>query len=210
LKIKALAGTISFLIILYSTSWSELPPYVYKQMQDSAQDYLEITAISVQQDTVILDADGHGYISVEMVVQVNEVIRTKNGVQKGDLLTIKYDSQIISGVIAGTKIMWLLLGPGPVPILDENEEYPAFLNKEDTLDYFEPAAGGRSFNLILITDIKNSIKIKPEKLHTNHEILYNIRGQRIYGKKSDLHAKEFSPAHGVYLSARYKLIHFSQ
>lgn len=208
MKIKALAGAISFLIILYSYSWSELPPYVYKQWQDSAQEYLEITAVSVQQDTVILDIDGHGYISVEMVVKVNEVIRTKNSVQKGDLLTIKYDSQIISGIIAGTNIMWWIIGPGPVPILDENKEYPAFLNKEDTLDYFEPAAGGQSFNLIVITGIKNSVKIKPEKLHTNREILYNIRGQRIYGKKSDLHVKEFSPAHGVYLSERYKLIHF--
>lgn len=208
MKIKALASAISFLIILYSYSWSELPPYVYKQMQDSAQDYLEITVISVQQDTVILDIDGHGYISVEMVVQVNDVIRTENSVQKGDLLTIKYDSQIISGIIAGTNIMWWILGPGPVPILDENEEYPAFLNKEDTLDYFETAAGGQSFNLILITGIKNSIKIKPEKLHTNREVLYNIRGQRIYSNRSDLPANEFSPAHGVYLFERHKLIHF--
>ena len=130
IRIALLSITIA-LVINVQPSLAELPPHAYKEMQESAPEYIEIEVLKVKTEKL---TDG---IKVETEAKVTGVKRSESNLKTGDTIAIKYFHDTRG-----------LIGPAPIPILDEGKSYPAFLVKEDGNDFYQPAAIGRSFSVV--------------------------------------------------------------
>ncbi|HEY1188048.1 MAG TPA: hypothetical protein VGE74_10350 [Gemmata sp.] len=120
-QILAVAG------VLFVTAFTQAvpPPGTYDKLRAGAEE-----AVTIQVVTVVSGANG----DVGVQAKVLGVERSKSGLKKGDTVSIKYTVPA-----KGT------VGPTPVPVLEKDEVYPAFLNKKG--DEFAPAAYGSSFKM---------------------------------------------------------------
>ena len=130
IRIALLSITIA-LVINVQPSLAELPPHAYKEMQESAPEYIEIEVLKVKTEKL---TDG---IKVETEAKVTGVKRSESNLKTGDTIAIKYFHDTRG-----------LIGPAPIPILDEGKSYPALLVRADGNDFYEPAAMGRSFSVV--------------------------------------------------------------
>jgi hypothetical protein len=129
-RMTLLSITIA-LVISVQPGLAELPPSAYKEMQESAPEYVDIQVLKVKTEKV---TDG---IMVDIEAKVTGVKRSESNLKVGNTIVIKYFHDTRG-----------LVGPAPIPILDEGESYPAFLVKADGNDFYEPAAMGRSFSVV--------------------------------------------------------------
>jgi len=113
--------------VLPALAYAELPPGTYDQLRREAEEAVMIQVTSVR---VERNAD---YKNVTLGARVLRVGRSKSGLAKDDNITIKYEVSMVP-----------FPGPRPVPILNKNQTYPAFLRSNGGL--YEPAAYGMSFN----------------------------------------------------------------
>ena len=130
IRITFLSITIA-LVISVQPGLAELPPHAYKEMQESAPEYIDIVVLKVKTEKL---TDG---VKVEMEAKVTGAKRSESNLKAGDTIVIRYFHDPRG-----------LLGPAPIPIRDEGKSYPAFLVKEDGNDFYEPAAMGRSFSVV--------------------------------------------------------------
>lgn len=105
-----------------------LPPGAYDKLRIAAEEAITIEVSGVK----VVHAGNQDDVTVD--AKVIGLERTKNGLHRGDAIIIKY-------AIATPPIP----GPVPVPVIEKNIVYPAFLNKKGT--DFEPAAYGWSFKM---------------------------------------------------------------
>ena len=122
--------TLSLLTVLSLVPFCQaaLPPGSYDTLRIKAEEAIIIQVTSVR----VTPAGGHKDVTVNAKVVGLE--RTKNGLKRGDAITIKY-------MITDTPIP----GPEPIPVIEKDIIYPACLNKSGT-DY-APAAFGWSFRM---------------------------------------------------------------
>lgn len=116
------------LLSLSTTVHAELPPGSYNKLRAEAEEAVIIQVKGVQ--IALMGGDK----SVTVEGKVLAVERSKNGVKKGDTVIITY-----------TILDKPVVGPLPVPLLEKDDVYPAFLNKNDK--NYEPAAYGWSFKM---------------------------------------------------------------
>ncbi|HWP93996.1 MAG TPA: hypothetical protein VNN20_17570 [Thermodesulfobacteriota bacterium] len=119
------------LLISVQPGLADLPPSAYKEMQESAPEYIDIEVLKVKTEKVT-DA-----IMVDIEAKVTGVKRSESNLKAGDTIVIRYFHDTRG-----------LIGPAPIPILDEGKSYPAFLVKEDGNDFYQPSAMGRSFSVV--------------------------------------------------------------
>ncbi len=113
---------------------AELPPSAYEKMQAEAPEVLRIKVLRVESTPAPDDATAQ---EVAVVAQVLKVGRTRTDLKPDDLITLKYR------IVQHPK-EWV--GPGQVPLLQEDAEPLAYLKRlEDSTDY-APAAGVMSFS----------------------------------------------------------------
>jgi hypothetical protein len=113
---------------------AELPPSAYEKMQSAAPEVLRIQVLRVTEQP---DSDASTK-DVSMLAQVLKVGRSASKLKPGDMITVNY--KIVSHP-AG----WV--GPGEVPILEENKESVAYLKAVDGGEQeYAPAAGAMSFD----------------------------------------------------------------
>jgi hypothetical protein len=110
---------------------ADLPPFAYRDMQKKAPEHLQIEVLSVQ------TVERKDAIDVRAEARVTAVVRSASGLEPGRVIRIVYSHS--------TKIV---AGPRSVPVLQEKKSYPAFLQKSESGDTYEPAAGGRSFEVV--------------------------------------------------------------
>jgi hypothetical protein len=112
-------------------AFGELPPYVYKNLQDNAPEHLRIKVLSVKTKE---GKDG-AQVSVEAIV--TKVMRSASGLRVGDVIRIEYFHSTSH-----------VPGPGPVALLVQEQSYEAFLSRNSTPDKtYSPGARGHSFLL---------------------------------------------------------------
>lgn len=124
------------LLFLAQAAAAELPPFVYKQQQQAASEYLEIKVWSIKTS----ESDAGEYRSIEVVVDAEVLIveRSASGMKPGAKIRISYQHRDYQHPLAGAS---------QVPILERDKIYPAFL-KKSAAGVYEPAAGGKSFELV--------------------------------------------------------------
>jgi len=123
---------ITFLVSAYA----EIQPKYYKQYQEQAPEYVTIKVISVSRDWKIFSSRR----TVTVEARVITVQRTRSGLKENDTITIRY-------IHFTPSRGWV--GPRPIPLLEEEKTYPAFLKKSGEKHY-EPAARGYSFGPVLL------------------------------------------------------------
>lgn len=111
---------------------AELPPYVYDALQKNAPESLLIKVDSVRTSSSMVTEN-----AVTVEAEVINVIRSKSGLRKGDRITIAYST------FASRPGGWV--GPSPIPVLEKDKIYSAFLKKDAVSNLYLPAAKGRSF-----------------------------------------------------------------
>lgn len=119
--------------LVHQAARAELPPGSYDKLRAEAPEALVIEVSSVEKQEI-----EPGKIAVTVEASVLAVERSKDGVKKGDKITIKY-THIDTTVIKN----WA--GPRPIPILAKGGVYPAFLKKDGKV--FTPVAHGESFRM---------------------------------------------------------------
>lgn len=100
-------------------------------MQKSAPEVLRIKVLRVDV------TDGPSGKDVSALVQVLKVGRTQSGLKADDLVTIRYE-------LPTRPPGWV--GPGPVPLLADDEERIAYLQKAADSPDYAPAAGAMTFD----------------------------------------------------------------
>ncbi len=128
-SLAILAGTIGLAL---TKARAELPPGSYDKLRMEAQDVIIIEVTSVRAKE--LEA---GWTDVVITARVLSVERSKAALQRGEIITIKYQSRDPKKV--------RIPGPRPLPVLKMGVIYPAFLNGNEGNRLFEPAAFGLSF-----------------------------------------------------------------
>lgn len=132
---KTLITLLNFVLLIITfavqTALAELSPCSYKEMQKNAPEYLNLQILSVKTEKASES------INVEIEAKVMAVHQSKSQVKPGDVIHLHY--------VHNTKP---LVGPRPIPILEKGKVYPAFLTKSEDQEFYEPAAMGRSFEVI--------------------------------------------------------------
>jgi hypothetical protein len=125
---------ILFIVALYFTLilHAELPPYIYEGYQKQAPEALRINVLQVRTSLISPTEK-----SVEAIVEVLTVKRSKTKLHRHDKITIVYTTTFRNPL--------RLVGPSSIPILKKDTYYKAFLRKGKGLNYY-PAAKGKSFN----------------------------------------------------------------
>src|SRR3954469_6567348 len=109
-----LAATVLFVTAVCSLG--ELPPYVYKEQQEKAEEALVVKLQSVKAVETKLPEGTQS--TVEAVGLVEKVQRTKSGVSPGNKIRIVYTRMDRNRPFAGQS---------EIPILSENQTYQMFL-----------------------------------------------------------------------------------
>ena len=120
------------LMLLATGLYAELPPRAYEDMRNNSPEYLEIKVLKVSKGLCIACTRQ----SVEVEAEVLKTVRSAAGLKPGDGILVKYSHY-------RPRRRWA--GPRSVPILKKGTICPAFLRQSADGKYFEPAAGGASF-----------------------------------------------------------------
>jgi hypothetical protein len=122
-----------FTVLLSIKLFAELPPYVYTTLQKNAPESLLIKVHHLQiNSSIVTDT------TIRLEAEVIDVIRSKSGLKKGDRISILYRTFI------SRPGGWV--GPSPIPVLEKDKIYSAFLKKGEESNLYLPAAKGKSFN----------------------------------------------------------------
>jgi hypothetical protein len=114
---------------------AELPPSVYEESQKNAPEEL----ILIVKDLFYFPVNSKR-TDVKVKARVVAVSHSISGLKQDDLITLYYRTF--------TQRPIGLMGPAPLPLLQQTRCYKAFLKQNKKGDYYLPAAGGRSFELI--------------------------------------------------------------
>jgi hypothetical protein len=113
---------------------AELPPSAYEKMQSDAPEVLRIQVLRVTEQA----ASNTSTKDVSMLAQVLKVGRSASKLKPGDMITVNYK-------VVAHPPGWV--GPGEVPILEENKETVAYLKIADGSEQaYAPAAGAMTFD----------------------------------------------------------------
>ena len=126
----------AFLVVI-ATALSihgELPPSVYKDLQEKSPEALMIKVESVRISTTDEPTLERSDITAE--VRVETVIHSVSGLKPGDVIRIRYLHLDHKRPLAG---------PSEPDILQKGRSYPAFLAKAGKDDVYTTAARGYSF-----------------------------------------------------------------
>jgi hypothetical protein len=123
------------LVLTAASTFGELPPYVYKEQQENADEVLVINLQSVE--TVETKESDGTQRAVTVVARVDKVERTKSGLREGDNIRILYARRDRKPPMPG---------PSELPILSQGQAYRAFLSQDGKKKDYVPAAGSRSFD----------------------------------------------------------------
>jgi len=116
------------------TMRAELPPSVYRQLQEKSPEALNIKVESVKIEKGEEPALTRLLITAE--AKVEKVTRSASGLKTGDQIRISYTC---------VNHKQPIVGPSDPDILKEGRSYPAFLAGRDGI--YTPAARGYSFRL---------------------------------------------------------------
>ena len=114
---------------------AELPPWVYKERQESAPEALVIEVRSVSKRET--KEEKWKQIDFTVEAEVQKVNRTASKLRPGAVIQIRYAQRHYSQPIAG---------PSEVPALKEGQVCPAYLSGDGRV--YSPAAGGYSFETV--------------------------------------------------------------
>jgi hypothetical protein len=127
---RILALAIVFIVL--TEARSELPPWVYKERQDTAPEALVIKVRSVNK--VETKEKERTVTEFTVKAEVEKVERSATKLTPGTMIAIYYSQTDYGKPIAG---------PSEIPALKEGQGCPAYLSKEGLV--YAPAAGGYSF-----------------------------------------------------------------
>jgi len=113
---------------------AELSSQAYLDMQHSASEQLVIWVDSREVRT-----DENEKRNVVIKARVKQVTHSATGLEPGQKIVIRYDEFVPKSD---------LVGPRPIPSIDEDSEVPAFLTKSTSGNYYIPAARGYTFQAI--------------------------------------------------------------
>jgi hypothetical protein len=116
---------------------AELPPYVYREMQEDADYNVKIEVVTVDRSLCILCE----YQDIRVLAKVRAISRSSGSLEAGRIIRIEYRHH-------NPEQGWV--GPSPIPVLREGSLYPAWLNLKDKI--FVPAARGYSFEPLVIIE----------------------------------------------------------
>ena len=129
------SSCIFFVVITTALSThAELPPSVYKDLQDKSPEALTIKVESVRISTT--DEPRFKRLDITAEARVETVIRSASGLKPGDAIRISYVRLDHKQPLAG---------PSEPDILQKGRSYPAFLAKAEKDDVYTMAARGYSF-----------------------------------------------------------------
>ena len=115
---------------------AELPPHVYREMQEKAPESLVIKVRSVR--TTETDEPSLTRVSVTVEALVQRVNRSRSRLKRGRLIRITYEQE---------RHKEPMVGPSEVPLVMKGQVYPAYLKKSGARTY-APAAGGYTFETV--------------------------------------------------------------
>ena len=119
---------------------AELPVREYRRMQREAPEELRIRTVRVKEHPVAERGREGRTIEVTVEAKVQRILRSAARIHDGELITISYVVH---------RRARPLPGPGETPVLERDQEYPAFLEKiPGERRHFRPAAGAYSFQRI--------------------------------------------------------------
>ena len=114
---------------------AELPPSVYTESKKNAPEEV----ILMVKDLLYFPVDFQK-TDVKANVRVVAVCHSKSGLKQDDSIAVHYRTF--------KKRPVGLMGPAPVPLLKQKHLYKAFLKQNKKGDFYLPAAGGRSFEIL--------------------------------------------------------------
>ena len=129
---------ILIFLIFYSILFGALPPTVLMELQNNSKECFEIKVINIKNTTV-----NEREIAVIVTAIILKKYRSDIDFKKGDAINIKYNTY--KAIVNQTKeIAEDIEGPLPIPVLEKNKKYDAFLklNNDKSLS---PNAGCLSF-----------------------------------------------------------------
>ncbi len=114
---------------------AEISPREYALMQLNAPEKLLIEVVECSRSKSFFSRN----TSVAITAKVLAVYASATALAEDSLISIRYD---IYSPVKGAG--WA--GPGPLPLLEEGEQYPAFLIWDEEHSCYVPAARGESFS----------------------------------------------------------------
>jgi hypothetical protein len=115
----------------------ELPPSVYKELQEKSPEALTIKVESVR--ILTTDEPKLKRLDITAKARVETVTRSASGLKPGDAIRIIY---------AHLEHKQPLFGPSEPAVLEEGRSYPAFLSKAEKDGFYTAAARGFSFSKV--------------------------------------------------------------
>jgi hypothetical protein len=129
------SSSIFFVVITTALSThAELPPSVYKGLQDKSPEALTIKVESVRISTK--DELRFKRLDIMAEARVETVIRSASALKPGDAIRISYVHLDHKQPLAG---------PSEPDVLQKSRSYPAFLSKAEKDKVYTTAASGYSF-----------------------------------------------------------------
>lgn len=199
------------LLLLSINAFSMLPPWVYVELQDKADEFIYIDVISLSLDTT-KEYEPVEYIKtieVSASVIVTEVENSANYLLAGDTINIGYiwinPNSYHIDENTGDTICTEKIGGGQAPVLEEEQASMAYLNYTDSLDIFHPAALCFSYSKVHDDPVSKSI---PLNKYTNEQTKNNGITALPNGKIVDMRNKKTNKelAKGIYLQKGTKTL----
>ena len=135
IPLRSLRSLCAFFVIAAALStYGELPPSVYKELQEKSPEALTVKVESVTISTT--DEPRFKRLSITAEALVETVIRSASGLKSGDAIRISYVHLEHTGPLAG---------PSEPDVLKKGRSYPAFLAKAEKREVYTTAARGYSF-----------------------------------------------------------------
>jgi hypothetical protein len=136
--------SIAIAILMIATAvLAELPPDVYKDLQEKAPEILYIQVSGVDVHRSFAKPPGCSFFDFEVIRDVKvhalvvRVVRSQTGVHQGDTVDIEYSS-------INRCSDWN--GPRSIEMLQKGHRVYAFLARHGRTSFFEPAARGATFS----------------------------------------------------------------
>jgi hypothetical protein len=125
-------------VIAAGSAGAAIPEFVYRDMQNSAPEFLHITVLSVDKPSTTRPYDARPggtvtTINVTMTAKVDGVLRTDSGLTPGAVIVVRYTVTHQSPPTPG---------PQEAAILSNGEKARAYLVKLDVKTYGLAAEGG--------------------------------------------------------------------
>ncbi len=133
---RSLKSVCAFFVVIATalSTHGELPPWVYKDLQEKSPEALMIKVESVRISTT--DEPRFKRFDITAEARVETVVRSASGLKPGDVIRISYMHLDHKQPLAG---------PSEPDVLQKGRSYPAFLAKAEKDEVYTLAARGYSF-----------------------------------------------------------------